>query len=212
MRTAVPSGRTTGTVLVVVGLIATLASLLVPVYFFDGNRSVAVSRSGWQDDGEGTWRTEYGPLTSLDRDFLRSVRTTGLWELPAGRAARERSERRSVRVVGDHLIDGDTELDRRVIEASRTLKVALPNQPTGTERKYLDDIKKAEGGEFDQVLVNALRKQNGGFFSLVGLVRDQTRNSMVRSLASRANSIVLDHIAVLEGTGLVDYKALQQSQ
>lgn len=212
MRTAVPSGRAAGTVLVVAGLIATLASLLVPVYFFDGNRSASLARSGWQDDGKGTWRTDYGPLTSLDRDFLRSVRTTGLWELPAGRAAREQSQRRSVRIVGDHLIDGDTELDRRVIEAGRTLKVALPNQPTASEQKYLNDIKKARGAEFDDVLVNHLRKQNGGIFNLVSLVRDQTRNSMVRSLASRANSIVLDHIAVLEQTGLVDYKALHQSE
>ncbi|RAJ68829.1 uncharacterized protein DUF4142 [Streptomyces sp. Amel2xB2] len=205
MRSAVPSSRAAGTVLVVFGLIATLASLLVPVYFFDGNRSAAVARSGWQDDGEGTWKTEYGPLTSLDREFLRTVRATGLWELPAGRSARERSDRRSVRIVGDHLVDGDTELDRRVIEAGRTLKVALPNKPTGTQQGYLDELKQAKGEQFDKVLVGHLRKHNGGVINLVALVRDQTQNSMVRSLATRVNSIVLDHLAVLEDTGLIDY-------
>jgi hypothetical protein len=33
-------------------------------------------------------------------------------------------------------------------------------------------------------------------FSLVGLVRDQIRNSMVRLLANRANAVVLGRIAV----------------
>ncbi|WP_314175173.1 DUF4142 domain-containing protein [Streptomyces winkii] len=211
MRFAPTSARAAGTVMVVIGLVATLSALLVPIYFFDGNRSVALSRSGWQDDGKGTWKTEYGPLTSLDRDFLRHVRTDGLWELPVGRAARERSDRRSVRTVGDHLVSGDTELDKRVIKAGRTLKVWLPNKPTSIQQKYMEEIQKARGEEFDRLLVNHVRKQNGVAFSLVSLVRDQTRNSMVRSLATRANTIVLDHITALEDTGLVDYKALQHT-
>lgn len=212
MRSTVPSGRAAGTALVMLGLVATLVSLLVPIYFFDGNRSAALSRSGWHDDGKGTWKTEYGPLTSLDRDFMRSVRTAGLWELPAGRAARERSTERSVRIVGDHVVDGDAELDKRVIQAARTLRVPLPNQATGSQRKYLDDIEKARGKTFEKVLVNHMRKQDGTTLNLLSLVRDQTRNSMVRSLATRANTIVLDHIAVLEETGLVDYDALSQVQ
>lgn len=205
-----PARRAMGTVLVLLGLVATLAALLVPIYFFDGNRSAAVSRSGWQDDGKGIWKTEYGPLTSLDRDFIRKVRTAGLWELPAGQAAQERSTRKSVRTVGDHLVDGNKELDKRVVQASRTLKVELPNQPTRSEQKYLDDIGKARGEKFDRILVNHVRHQDGRAFGFISLVRDQTRNSMVRSLATRANSIVLDHITVSEDTGLVEYEAVRE--
>jgi predicted outer membrane protein len=208
MRSAMTSGRAIGTVLVVLGLVATLAALLLPVQFFDGNRTIALARSGWQDDGKGTWKTEYGPLTPLDRDFIRKVRNAGLWELPAGQSAQERGTRKSVRIVGDHLVDGHTELDRRAIEAGRTLKVSLPNQPAGKNRDYLNEIDRAKGDDFDQVLVDRLRQAHGVVFGLVGLVRDQTRNSMVRSLATRANAIVLDHITVLEDTGLVDFEAL----
>lgn len=212
MSSTAPSGRAAGTALVVLGLVATLAALLVPIYFFDGNRSAALSRSGWHDDGKGTWRTEYGPLTSLDRDFMRGVRAAGLWELPAGRTAREQGTVRSVRLVGDHVVDGDSELDKRVIQAARTLRVTLPNRPTASQQKYLDDIEKVRGKKQDEVLVNHLRKQDGGTLNLLSLVRDQTRNSMVRSLATRANTIVLDHIAVVEDTGLVDYDALPQAK
>jgi predicted outer membrane protein len=208
MRSAIPSGRAIGTVLIVLGLVATLAALLVPVQFFDGNRTIALARSGWQDDGKGTWKTQYGPLTPMDRDFIRKVRNAGLWELPAGQSARERGTRKSVRIAGDHLVDGHEELDRRAIEAGRALKVSLPNQPAGTNQDYLDEFERAEGDAFDRVLVRRLRQAHGQIFGVVGLVRDQTRNSMVRSLATRTNAIVLDHITVLEDTGLVDFEAL----
>ncbi|HEV7627282.1 MAG TPA: DUF4142 domain-containing protein [Streptomyces sp.] len=209
MRSAETSGRAVGTVLVVLAVVVTLAALLLPVHWFDGNRSIAVARSGWEDDGKGTWKTEYGPLTSLDRDFLRRVRAAALWELPAGRSAKERGTRKSVRTAGDHLIDGHTDLDKRAIKAGRTLDVALPTQRAESDQKYLDDMKNSQGKEFDEVFVNDLRKQAGMVFGLIGLVRDQTRNSMVRALTTRANTVVLDHITVLEETGLVDYQALE---
>ena len=205
MRSMKPSGRVAGTVLVVIGAFATLAALLIPVYFFDGNRSFALSRSGWQDDGKGTWKTKCGPLTSLDRDFLRSMRSAGLWEVPAGRAARERSTKKSVRAAGDRVVKGCGELDKRIIQAGRTLNVSLPNRAKDSQRQYLIEIENAKGRKFDEAFVNNVRKQGGTNLGLVGLVRDQTRNSLVRSLATKANSIVLDHISVLEGTGLVNY-------
>ncbi len=208
MRSAMASGRAIGTVLIVLALMATLAALLLPMQWFEGNRSMALARSGWQDDGRGTWKTEYGPLTPLDRDFLRKVRSAGLWELPAGRSAQERGGRKSVRTAGDHLVDGHTELDRRAVDAGRTMNVPLPNQPTGPQQKWLNQMELAEGDEFDRIMVDRLRKAHGLVFNLIGLVRDQTRNSMVRSLATRANAVVLDHITVLEDTGLVDFEAL----
>ncbi|SCK44312.1 DUF4142 domain-containing protein [Streptomyces sp. WMMB 322] len=208
MRSAMASGRAIGTVLVVLGLVATLGALLLPNQFFDGNRNIALARAGWQDDGKGTRSTKYGPLTPMDRDFIRKVRNAGLWELPAGRSAQERGTTKSVRIAGDHLVDGHTELDRRAIDAGRTLKVSLPNRPSGKNQDYLDEINRANGKEFDKVLVERLRQAHGVVFGLIGLVRDQTRNSMVRSLATRANAIVLDHITVLEDTGLVDFEAL----
>ncbi|MGH3311978.1 MAG: DUF4142 domain-containing protein [Streptomyces sp.] len=205
---ALASGRAIGTLLVVFSLAATLAALLLPVYLFDGNRTVAAARQGWLDDGGGIRSTKYGPLSSLDRDFVRKVRLAGLWELPAGRSAQERGGRASVRRAGNHLVDGHTELDRLAVKAGRALDIELGNQPTGKQRDWLEQIYEARGDEFDRRSVNLLRQAHGAVFTLVGLVRDQTRNSMVRALATRANAVVLDHITVLEDTGLVDFDAL----
>jgi hypothetical protein len=160
MLSAMASGRAIGMVLVVLASLAAVAALLL-LRWVDGNRHIALARVGWQDDAGSAWKTEYEPLTASGRDSVRKVRSVGLWELPAECSAQARGERKSVRAVGDDLVDGHTELDRRAVECGRALKVA-----------------------------------HGQVFSLVGLVRDQIRNVMVRWLAIRANAVVLDHITV----------------
>ncbi|WP_419999300.1 DUF4142 domain-containing protein [Streptomyces boninensis] len=204
------SGRAVGTAVVIAALLATLAALLFPVQAFDGARSIAAAREGWKDDGLGTRSTQYGPLSALDRDFVRKVRLAGLWELPAGRQAQERSEREQVRMAGDHLVDGHTELDRRAVKAGRALKIELPNQPNAQQQEWLTQMARAKGDDYDRTFANLLRRAHGKVFGLIGIVRDRTRNSMVRSLATRANTVVLDHITVLENTGLVDFEALER--
>src|SRR5262245_5760704 len=97
------SGRSIATGLVVCALVATLGALLLPVQLFGGSAAVAQSAPAWDDDGGGTWNTKYGPLTAMDRDFVRKVRLAGLWELPAGRQAQERGRSAAVKTAGDHL-------------------------------------------------------------------------------------------------------------
>ncbi|MYV92272.1 hypothetical protein GT350_18860, partial [Streptomyces sp. SID1034] len=55
---------------------------------------------------------------------------------------------------------------------------------------------------------NLLRAAHGKVFALVAQVRATTRNSLVRDLANDANRTVLDHMTMLEATGLVDFDAL----
>ncbi|GAB3962144.1 DUF4142 domain-containing protein [Streptomyces sparsus] len=205
---AVASGRAVGTALVVAALAATLTALLIPVHLFDGANPVPAGSVSFDDDGRGTVSTEYGPLTPLDRDFVRKVRLAGLWELPAGRQAQERSSRESVVEAGNHLVEGHTELDERSIEAGRALGIDLANQPTAQQQGWLAEMSAAQGDDFDRVFANLLRRAHGKVFGLVAQVRAETRNSMVRSLATRANDVVLDHINVLEETGLVDFESM----
>ena len=203
------SGRTIGTVLVIGALAATLTALLLPVHLFGGSRpAAATAAQGWEDDGRGTVSTPYGPLTPMDRDFVRKVRLAGLWELPSGRQAQERSSREEVRTAGEHLIEGHTELDQLSVETGRALGIELANQPSEQQRQWLSQMDAARGDEYDRLFANLLRRAHGKVFALVAQVRAQTRNSMVRSLATRANDVVLDHITVLEDTGLVDFEAL----
>ncbi|MCB5182659.1 DUF4142 domain-containing protein [Streptomyces antimicrobicus] len=194
---------------VVIGaLTLTLIALLVPVDSYGDRTPVAAAAPAAGDDGAGTMSTPYGPLTAQDRDFVRKVRLAGLWELPAGRQAQQRGTRASVRHAGDHLVEGHTELDRRVIEVGQALGLDLPNQPNAQQQGWLGELERARGDDYERRFVQLLRQAHGKVFTLVAQVRAQSRNTMVRQLATDANSTVLDHITVLEDTGLVDFDAL----
>lgn len=205
---SVASRHVMGTGMVIGALAFTLIALLIPVQSFGGRASAAASAPAGDDDGAGVLSTAFGPLTPQDRDFIRKVRLAGLWELPAGRQAQERGARPTVRTAGEHLIEGHTELDRRVIEVGGALGVQLPDKPSDQQQGWLNQMTAAQGDEYERVFVQLLRRAHGKVFALVAQIRAQTRNSMVRELANDANTTVLDHISVLEATGLVDFDGL----
>ncbi|MFB7057529.1 DUF4142 domain-containing protein [Streptomyces vinaceus] len=194
---------------VVIGALAfTLIALLIPVQKFGGSNASAATAPAADDDGAGTLSTAFGPLTPQDRDFVRKVRLAGLWELPAGRQAMQRSSRPAIRTAGMHLVEGHTELDRRVLEVGQALGMELPGQPSAQQQGWLDQLDKAQGPQYEQLFIQLLRRAHGKVFQLVAQIRAQTRNSQVRALATDANNTVLDHITVLEASGLVDFDGL----
>lgn len=202
---------TIGSGLVITALALTLIALLIPVDSFGSRASAAATGPAADDDGGGTLSTAYGPLTAADRDFVRKVRLAGLWELPAGRQAQQRGTRPTVRTAGQHLIDGHTELDRLAIQTGQALGVDLANQPSPQQQEWLSQLSAARGEEYERLFVQLLRRAHGKVFALLAGIRAQTRNSMVRALATSANATVLDHITVLEDTGLVDFDAVSDT-
>jgi predicted outer membrane protein len=192
-----------GTGLIVTGLAATLVALIFPVWSYSDRSGTGVDTLNAQ-----TLSTRYGPLSALDREFVTKVRLAGLWELPAGQQAEERGTTKAVKTAGEHLVEGHTFLDERVREVASRLGLQLPNQPNEQQQAWLGTLSAARGEEYDVQFANILRKAHGKVFGLVAQVRASTRNSLVRGLADDANTTVLDHITVLEATGLVDFDAL----
>ncbi|CAM5479792.1 hypothetical protein SALBM135S_01652 [Streptomyces alboniger] len=89
--------------------------------------------------------------------------------------------------------------------AASRLGVELPNQPTAQQQGWLDELTEASGETYQRKFANLLRVSHGKVFSVIAQVRDTTRNSLVRQLATDSNQTVLDHITMLEATGLVDF-------
>ncbi|MGW5344889.1 DUF4142 domain-containing protein [Streptomyces sp. HUAS TT3] len=205
---SVASKHVLGTGAVIGALAFTLIALLIPVQSFGSRSAAATTPAAGDDDGMGTLSTAFGPLTAQDRDFVRKVRLAGLWELPAGKEALQRGKRPTVRTAGEHLIEGHTELDRRVLEVGQALGMELPNQPSAQQQEWLAQLAAAQGPQYEQLFAQLLRRAHGKVFTVVAQIRAQTRNSMVRELANDANTTVLDHISVLEATGLVDFDGL----
>lgn len=195
--------RINGTALIIAALVATVGALAFPVWSY-------ADRSGTGQDNinASTVATQWGPLTAMDRDLLVKVRLAGLWELPAGQQAIERAPTKAIKDAGDHLIVGHADLDKRARTVAAQLGVELPNQPTEQQQGWLRELSAASGREYEYKFANLLRNAHGKVFSAIALVRHTTRNTLIRQLASDANLTVLDHITMLENTGMVDFDAI----
>ncbi|MGP3922812.1 DUF4142 domain-containing protein [Streptomyces sp. 8N616] len=192
-----------GTKLIIAALAATLGALIYPVWSYADR-----SGTGQANLATGTVSTQWGPLSAQDRDFLVKVRLAGLWEMPAGQQAIQRAPTKAVRDCGDHLIVGHTDLDQRVRFAAGKLGVELPNQPNEQQLGWLKELTDADGIVYQRKFANLLRSAHGKFFGQIGAVRNSTRNTLVRQLADAANMTVLDHITMLEKTGMVDFDSI----
>ncbi|WP_405595189.1 DUF4142 domain-containing protein [Streptomyces sp. NBC_01092] len=150
-------------------------------------------------------QTPTGPLTEADRDFVVKVRAAGLWEYPVGKMALRKGTTGAVRTAGQHLVSGHAALDATCRRIAARLHITLPNRPSPQQQGFVATLDADSGKQFDSDMANILRTTHGQIFSTVAEIRATTENSLVRQLADQANDTVLDHITVMEKTGLVDF-------
>jgi predicted outer membrane protein len=188
-----------------VGILAmVLASLLAPVGPAQaaGDAPVPVPpNTGLTDKGTGT-------LTAADRDFVIKVRLAGLWEIPAGNMAQEKSDDPRVVNIGKVISAQHVVLDQLDRDAAKKLGVELPNKPNGDQMFWLNEMKTATPATFDQIYIDRLRAAHGKIFPAIATIRASTRNDTVRLLAQQSNQFVMTHMTLLESSGIVDYSNL----
>ncbi|MCS0605875.1 DUF4142 domain-containing protein [Streptomyces sp. LP11] len=149
--------------------------------------------------------TQWGPLTEGDRDFVVRVRAAGLWEYPLGQIGLQKGSSKGVRTASEHLIDGHAALDASCRKIAPMLNITLPNVASPQQEGFVTQLKGESGKKFDTDFANILRMTHGSIFNSIAKIRSTTKNSLVRALADQANDTVLDHITVMEKTGLVDF-------
>jgi predicted outer membrane protein len=150
-----------------------------------------------------------GDLSAADKDLVVKVRLAGLWEMPAGKMAQEKSNDRRIQQVGADIAEQHATLDQLARDAAKKLDIDLPDEPNADQQKWLSEMRAADEGEaFDQVFIDRLRAAHGKIFPAIATVRTSTRNDTVRKLAQQANQFVMTHLTLLESSGIVDYKAL----
>nr|WP_202425338.1 DUF4142 domain-containing protein [Streptomyces sp. HUCO-GS316] len=151
-------------------------------------------------------QTQWGPLTEADRDFVVKVRAAGLWEYPVGQMGLQKGTSKGVKIASQHLVDGHAALDTTCRKIAPMLNITLPNLASPQQQGFVSTLNSdAKGEQFDRDFANILRITHGSIFNTVAKVRSTTKNSLVRQLADQANNTVLDHITVMEKTGLVDF-------
>ncbi|MDI6102066.1 DUF4142 domain-containing protein [Actinoplanes sp. NEAU-A12] len=149
-----------------------------------------------------------GDLSEADRDFLTKVRLAGLWEIPAGEMAQQKSKSERIQSIGRDIAAQHGVLDKLVVDAAGKLGVTLPSQPNNDQQGWLDEMRQAQGTAFDQIYIDRLRAAHGKIFPAIATIRASTRNDTVRKLAQRTNQFVMTHMTLLESSGIVDFKAL----
>ncbi|MET7286646.1 DUF4142 domain-containing protein [Streptomyces sp. NPDC005573] len=149
--------------------------------------------------------TQWGPLTEQDRDFVVKVRAAGLWEYPVGQIGLRKGTNKGVLEASRHLIDGHAALDTTCRKVAPMLNITLPNLPSPQQQGFVKTLTADSGAKFDSDFANILRMTHGAIFNTISKIRSTTKNSLVRALADQANDTVLDHMTVMEKTGLVDF-------
>jgi putative membrane protein len=187
-----------------VGILATvLLTLLAPAGAAHAAGDVPVPpETGMTDKGAGT-------VSAADKDFVIKVRLAGLWEIPAGNMAQEKSDDPRVVNIGKAIAAQHVVLDQLDRDAAKKLGIDLPNQPNGDQQGWLNEMRHATtSAQFDRIFIDRLRAAHGKIFPAIATIRASTRNDSVRKLAQQANQFVLTHITLLESSGIVDYGAL----
>ncbi|MGW0613779.1 DUF4142 domain-containing protein [Streptomyces sp. NPDC002788] len=192
------SRSTAGTAFMGGALVLTLTALAYPTML------------GVQNTASGQDRiianTQWGPLTEADRDFVVRVRAAGLWEYPLGQLVLQRGTTPAMKEAGEHLLVGHGRLDAACRKVSTDLGITLPNEASPQQQQFVATAEGSSGKEFDSTAVTIMRVAHGGIFPTIAKIRATTRNSLVRELADQTNDTVLDHITVLEKTGLVNHE------
>ncbi|WP_229069209.1 DUF4142 domain-containing protein [Actinoplanes sp. DH11] len=187
-----------------VGTLAlTMAFLLAPAGPAHADDKVPIPpNTGLTDKGVGT-------VTAADRDFVIKVRLAGLWEIPAGNMAQEKSENPAVVKIGKAIAEQHVSLDNLDRKVAKKLGISLPNKPNGDQEVWLNEMRNAPTpAQFDQIFIDRLRAAHGKIFPAIGTIRASTRNDSVRLLAQQTNQFVMTHMTLLESSGIVDYAAL----
>ncbi|MFI6013514.1 DUF4142 domain-containing protein [Streptomyces sp. NPDC051243] len=193
------SRRMVGTVFVGGALVLTLSALAYPAMLGVETTSANQDRV--------IANTQYGPLTEADRDFVVKVRAAGLWEHPLGLMAMERGTTPEMKEAGEHLVVGHARLDLACRKLASELNITLPNQASPQQQQFVATVDSKTGKEFDATGVAIMRVTHGQIFPAIAKIRGTTQNTLVRQLADLANDTVLDHMTVLEKTGLVNFDA-----
>lgn len=150
-------------------------------------------------------------LSALDAELLVKVRLAGLWEMPAGEIAQERSANPKVQEVGRTLMTDHAQLDIEVRRVAALYNLVLPSEPSEAQKGWLTEMATASGSQFDSVWAMRLRAAHGMIFTVIAKSRAATTDPEIRKFVTTANAVVMKHMTILESTGSVDFAALGDS-
>jgi hypothetical protein len=161
--------------------------------------------------GGASTQTQWGPVSTADRDMLIKLRQADLWNGPTGEQAAAQAGSPAVRAAGAALANSHGELDVQLMQIADQLRVTLPSQPSDQQQVWMSAIASAPPQRYDATYVNLTRAAYGELMPLIEGVRAGTQNQLVRWMAMEASASIEPNMRALESTGLVNYSLLPPS-
>ncbi|MGW6448008.1 DUF4142 domain-containing protein [Lentzea sp. NPDC055074] len=146
-----------------------------------------------------------------DREMLVLLAQHSLWQKPASRESSDRARDAKVRKVAGQLASEHTQLAQAVTEAARKIGVDLPSEPTTEQKSWANAISSSSGDELDTMYTNLSRAADGSLITQVAHARATTKSLPARIASQTALTLLLKHMLLLEGTGLVKANSLQMT-
>jgi predicted outer membrane protein len=146
-----------------------------------------------------------------DRELLVLLAQHSLWQKPSSRESSDRARDAKVRKVAGQLAAEHTQLTAAVAEAARQIGVDLPSEPTTEQKSWANAISSSSGDELDRMYANLSRAADGSLIVQVAQARATTKSTPTRVAAQTGLTLLLKHMLLLEGTGLVKSNSLQMT-
>ncbi|WP_170155230.1 MULTISPECIES: DUF4142 domain-containing protein [Lentzea] len=146
-----------------------------------------------------------------DRELLVLLMQHSLWQKPASRESSDRARDAKVRKVAGQLAAEHTQLTAAVNEAAGQIGVDLPAEPTTEQKSWANAISSSSGEELDRMYANLSRAADGSLIVQVAQARATTKSVPARVAAQTGLTLLLKHMLLLEGTGLVKANSLQMT-
>lgn len=146
-----------------------------------------------------------------DRELLVLLTQHSLWQKPASRESSDRARDAKVRKVAGQLAAEHTQMTQAVTEAARQIGVDLPVEPTTEQKSWATAISSSSGEELDDMYTNLSRAADGSLITQVAHARATTKSLPARIASQTALTLLLKHMLLLEGTGLVKANSLQMT-
>jgi predicted outer membrane protein len=146
-----------------------------------------------------------------DRELLTLLTQHSLWQKPASRESSDRARDAKVRKVAGQLAAEHTQLLSAVADAARQLGVDLPSEPTVEQKSWANAVSASSGEELDRMFANLSRAADGSLITQVARARATTKSIPARTAAQTGLTLLLKHMLLLEGTGLVKANSLQMT-
>jgi predicted outer membrane protein len=143
-----------------------------------------------------------------DRELLVLLTQHSLWQKPASRESSDRARDAKVRKVASQLAAEHAQLVTAVTEAASQIGVNLPSEPTTEQKSWANAISSSSGDELDRMFANLSRAADGSLIIQVAQARATTKSAPVRNAAQTGLTLLLKHMLLLEGTGLVKSNSL----